>query len=131
MTRLRTGQELAPVALGPFTADAVARYAAAADDTNPVHTDEAAARAVGLPGRVVQSMLVMGHFEAALRGWWPDAAIVAMSARFARPLLVGDGVALGGRVAAREADGTAIVRLIARDGAGEIVMIGEARLALR
>lgn len=110
----------------------VAAYATASGDHNPIHLDEDAARAAGLPGTIVHGMLVMGQFEAALRGWRPECRIETMQTRFLRPLAVGGGLRIEGRVAKIETEAPLrlIVRLMVRDGAGTPICVGDARIGL-
>ena len=59
----RVGETLPDLVVTLTRAD-VARYAAASGDHNPVHRDDAAARAAGLPGVVAHGMSRWG---------WPPA----------------------------------------------------------
>jgi acyl dehydratase len=43
-----------------FTTDQIDAYAEASGDHNPIHSDEAFARSVGLPGVIAHGMLQMG-----------------------------------------------------------------------
>lgn len=110
----------------------VAAYAAASGDSNPIHLDEDAARAAGLPGTIVHGMLVMGQFEATLRAWRPECRIETMQSRFLRPLAVGGGLRIEGRVAKVETETPLrlIVRLMVRDGTGTPICVGDARIGL-
>ncbi|MFF1819780.1 MaoC/PaaZ C-terminal domain-containing protein [Kribbella sp. NPDC058245] len=74
-------------------ADVVARYADAARDHNPIHLDDSAALAAGLPGRIAHGMLTMGLFGMAAADWAGGAQrIQSLSCRFTAPVLVGDVV---------------------------------------
>ena len=46
------------------TAEAVKAYADAGGDQNPLHQDEAFARAAGFPGIIAHGMFTMGHLAA-------------------------------------------------------------------
>ena len=122
-------ETLPDLRLGPIGPDWVARYAAASLDDNPIHTDPAAATAVGLEGPVVQGMLFMGQFEAVLASWRPDWRILSLEAKFLRPVPVGDGAHVTARLLREEEDGRKVaVRLTVRTQAGGIACIGDARL---
>lgn len=109
--------------------DRLRRYAAVSGDDNPIHVDEAAARAAGLDGPVVQGMLLMGLADTALGAWLPEGTCVRLSARFALPVPAGSDIAVSGRVVrADEAGGRerATLRLFIRDGTGRTVALAEA-----
>ncbi len=73
-----------------IAADLPSRYAAASGDDNPIHLDDEAARAAGLPGVVVHGMAVLAlALDAAVRhagGAMPKE----VGAQFGRPVLPGD-----------------------------------------
>jgi acyl dehydratase len=88
-----TRREADPGVSMALTADVVARYAEAARDHNPIHLDDSAATAAGLPGRIAHGMLTMGVFGMAAAGWAGGAQrIQSLSCRFTAPVLVGDVV---------------------------------------
>jgi acyl dehydratase len=69
-----------------FTRDTLVRYAAASGDFNPIHYNEAAARAAGLPGVIAHGMLTMGAVSSPLVNWAGDpGAILDYEVRFGRP----------------------------------------------
>lgn len=72
-------------------ADLVA-YADASGDRNPIHQDEAAAKAAGLPDVIAHGMYTMGLVSRAVLEWAADSGIDArltdFSARFAKPVVV-------------------------------------------
>ncbi|MCL6594529.1 MAG: MaoC family dehydratase N-terminal domain-containing protein, partial [Alicyclobacillus sp.] len=57
----RPGLPLGPLALPPVSREQIAEYAEAAGDPNPIHWDDAAARAAGLDGVVVHGMWTMAQ----------------------------------------------------------------------
>jgi acyl dehydratase len=114
---------------GVVDAGRVARYAEASGDDNPIHTDEAAARNIGLGGTIIQGMLLMALADEALAAWLPAAPCRRLSARFARPAPTGIAVVVGGRVVKTEAvEGVALatLRIMVRDGAGAVLAMAEA-----
>lgn len=81
-------------------ADQPERYARASLETNPIHLDDAAARAAGLPGRILHGMCTLAYSARVLTehasaqlGTAPAARSVRLShlaARFVRPVFPGD-----------------------------------------
>jgi acyl dehydratase len=71
--------------------DQAQRYARASGDHNPIHLDDDAAQAVGLPGRILHglcTMAVAGHAVAQAAGAEPSRLAV----RFSAPVALGDTV---------------------------------------
>ncbi len=114
---------------GVIDAARVIRYAGASGDDNPIHTDEAAARGIGLDGTIIQGMLLMALADQALAAWLPAAPCRRLTARFARPAPTGTAVIVGGRVVKTETvEGVALatLRIMVRDGAGAVLAMAEA-----
>ena len=85
---LTVGQE---VARGTLRVDRgrLVRYANASGDQNPIHQDEAAARAVGLPGVIAHGMWTMGAAVQVVVDWVGDPGlVVGYGTRFTRPVPV-------------------------------------------
>jgi acyl dehydratase len=67
------------------------RYAGASGDTNPIHWSDRVATAAGLPGVIAHGMLTMALAGRLLTEWTGDpGAIVELTVRFARPVVVPD-----------------------------------------
>ena len=134
MSTLAVGHRFADTQLATLSAQDVAAYAEASGDHNPIHLDERAARAAGLPGTIVHGMLIMGRLEGAIRSWLPQARLARLSTRFVKPLAVGDGIVIGGRIVRlrqQENDGSELLlRLTIANGAGTMICVGEAALHL-
>jgi acyl dehydratase len=97
-------------------------YAAASGDLNPIHVDAEAARAVGLPGLVLQGMCTYGWLAEACTGAAADpGALLRVSARFSRPVAPGDEVAFDVRCTAVE-DGVAALEVAVTNDRGEAVL---------
>lgn len=124
------GQEFGPVNFGPFGPSDLVRYAAASGDDNPLHLDAAIAKAAGLDAPPVHGMLMMSCFEPAIAAWRPDLAIARLSAKFLRPVLSGESIAILGRVVRSGWDGRPqlVLRLTARGVDGALSILGEAVL---
>ncbi|MCC3763734.1 MaoC family dehydratase N-terminal domain-containing protein [Glycomyces sp. TRM65418] len=76
----------------PVTRADLVAYADASGDHNPIHQDEAAAKAAGLPDVIAHGMYTMGLVSRAVLEWAADSGIDArltdFSARFAKPVIV-------------------------------------------
>lgn len=68
-------------------ADLVA-YAAASGDHNPIHTDEAVATSVGLPGVIAHGMYTLALAARAVAEWFPDHEVVSLGCKFTSPVVV-------------------------------------------
>lgn len=108
------GDELPARTLHVTRADLV-RYAEVSGDHNPVHLDDDAARALGLPGVVAHGMLTAALAIGAVAEWAGGSErVLETDLRFAAPVQVpAEGSAaleLSGRVRSVE-DGRAVVAL--------------------
>jgi acyl dehydratase len=76
----------------PVTRADLVRYADASGDQTPIHQDEAAAKAAGLPDVIAHGMYTMGLVSRAVLEWTRaagiDAVLTDFSARFAKPVVV-------------------------------------------
>jgi len=124
------GTTFAELRFGPLDAAMVSAYAVASGDDNPIHTDPAAARAVGLAGPIVQGMLSMALAGRALAGWLPAARCVKLSCRFALPVPVGATLTVGARVVQRDDTARrAVLRVAIRSEDGRMAAMAEAVMA--
>lgn len=94
------------------------RYAGASGDFNPIHWNERAATAVGLPNVIAHGMYTMAVVGRVVTDWAGDpGAVVDYGVRFTRPVVVPDPegalLEVAGTVAAKEDDGTVRVDLTA------------------
>ena len=65
------------------------RYAGASGDFNPIHWNEVAAKAVGLPDVIAHGMLTMGIAVRVVTDWVGDpGAVIDYGVRFTRPVVV-------------------------------------------
>lgn len=105
LASLAVGDAL-PTTTRHLTRDDLRAYADASGDHNPIHLDEQAAMAAGLPGIIAHGMLTMGVVATALTTWAGNpGAIVDYSVRFTRPVVVGpEGATLTIDATVREID---------------------------
>ena len=102
--------------------DVVLRYGTVAEDFNPIHFDDAAARTLGLPGAIAHGMiagaLVNRMLAANLGPDWLRAGRLEL--KFVRPTPVGATVTARGRVRGRQPL-IIDVEVVAEDGSALIV----------
>lgn len=90
---------LLPTLSEEITKEAIALYAEASGDHNPIHLDDDFARSVGLPGVIAHGMLQMGILARLVSQWAGDhRSIVRLGCRFAGMVRPGDRLTCGGRV---------------------------------
>jgi acyl dehydratase len=117
---IRIGDEL-PSLIRVATRDDVRAYADAGGDPNPLHQDDAVARAAGFPGVIAHGMFTMAHLAACVTAWIvDDAEVVRIAAQFRAPVFMGEEIVAGGRVRAIDpATKTVVLELwvtLRRDG---------------
>lgn len=127
MIDVKVGDRLPEIVIGPFDAEALARYARVSGDDNPLHLDDAVAQKIGLAAPPVHGMKLLAAFEPMLQGWLSDFALVAFAGKFIQPILRGEKVTLSGRVL-RATETEIFVRLFAQGAARAPGIIGEATL---
>lgn len=72
-----------------FTRTDLVRYAGASGDFNPIHYNDAAAAALGLPGVIAHGMLTMGTALRVVTDWIEDPArVLNYYVRFTKPVVV-------------------------------------------
>lgn len=72
-----------------FTRTDLVRYAGASGDLNPIHYNDAAAAALGLPGVIAHGMLTMGTALRVVTDWIGDPTrVLSYYVRFTRPVVV-------------------------------------------
>lgn len=112
--------------------DQAVRYAAASGDGNPIHVDDDAARAVGLPGVILHGMCTMALCSRAVVDTVADgdpSRLRRLAVRFYRPVFpgndlvtsiydAGDGAAAGVRTYAFDAASAG--KVVIRDGRAEV-----------
>ncbi|NHC44096.1 MaoC family dehydratase [Motilibacter aurantiacus] len=112
------------------------RYAGASGDFNPIHWDEAAALAIGLPGVVAHGMLSMAQAARVLTDWAGDpGAVVEYSTRFTKPVVVPPGpetaeLVVTGRVTELLDGGRVRVELTATSAGVKVLGVARAVLQL-
>ena len=111
----------------------LALYAGAGADHNPIHVDEQAAKAGGLPGIIAHGMLPLGFLGQLLTQWVPQRQVRNLSARFVGMTFPGDVITCSGKVVGkREQAGENLVDLeiAAQNQKGENLQLGKATVAM-
>lgn len=135
LAQVEAGSEL-PTRSRIVRAEDVKAYAEAGGDANPLHQDEAVARAAGFPGIIAHGMFTMGHLAACIAGWagGPDR-VRRLTSQFRAPVFMGEEIVAGGRVKSVDAQrAVAVIECwvtVERDGRTEWpIKRGEAEVLL-
>ncbi|THV42302.1 MaoC/PaaZ C-terminal domain-containing protein [Glycomyces buryatensis] len=122
----------------PVSREDLVAYADASGDHNPIHLDEAAAKAAGLPDVIAHGMFTMGLVSRAVLEWLDasgrDANLTDFSAKFAKPVVVPAGVTVNVDVEAkvRKSDADSVELTISvRSGADKVLAPARATFTLR
>ena len=140
MSTTSTAMPAAPVALGegasardatvgPISRIAIARYAGAGGDFNPVHVDEEFARAAGMPSVFAHGLLSAGLLAQYVAHWVGQANVRTFGVRFTGQVWPGDTLTLAGRVdSVEEAEGEHLAHIVltATRQTGDVVVKGAA-----
>jgi len=105
------------------------RYAGASGDFNPIHIDEAFAKQVGLPGRILHGLWSMAQVARAITdaGGGPEK-LKRLSVQFRGMGQLGEEIVVSGTVK-EVSDGVAIAEVEAEQAGNRIIRNGVAELA--
>ena len=84
----------APIEVGPITVTDIARFAGAGGDFNPLHHDEAVARAASHPGLIAMGQMQAGMLARVITDRFPLADVREYRVRFKAPVRLGDTLLL-------------------------------------
>lgn len=123
---LQAGDELQSYTKAPITKVQLVQYAGASGDFNPLHTDDAFAQSIGMPGVIAHGMLIMAFLgEYVIKLVSDEATVKSFSMRFGAMTFPGDVITCGGSV--KERNGQEITLLLeAKKQDGKVVGTGEA-----
>jgi acyl dehydratase len=119
-----TAETLEPRSFGPITVTDIVRYQGASGDFNPIHHDEAFARASGAPSVFSVGMLQAGFLAAYCADLYGPESVRRFRVRFHDRVWPGDTLTCEGEVLAEHPDETSIT-LRLRSGS-TLVASGEA-----
>ncbi|HET8540722.1 MAG TPA: MaoC/PaaZ C-terminal domain-containing protein [Anaeromyxobacter sp.] len=98
---VKPGDELPPLVKPPVDRLQIARYAAAAQDWNPLYIDEPFAKNAGFPSALAPGMIAMGFLAELAVDWVRGARLRKFGARFVKIVWPGDVLTARGRVTDR------------------------------
>ena len=131
---MKAGTPIEPVTKGPITLEMLKLYAKASGDPNPIHTDEEAARKVGLPGIIAHGMLSAGFLsDRAIRFMKPvekNWKLTSFQSRFKSMTYLGDVVTVAGTVKSSD-DHSIMLELTATNPKGEVTTLARAEFTPR
>ena len=76
------GAAIPELSIGPIAHMDLVRYAGASGDFNPIHTDPAFAKSVGLPGTIAHGMYVMAQLGRLASNWANPRQIRNIAVKF-------------------------------------------------
>ena len=111
------------------------RYAGASGDFNPIHQDDAFAKAAGMGGVFAHGMLSMGFVAQSVTDWLGVGRVHRLSVRFAALVRLGDVITCRGKVLEKRASRKGGVpevdlELWAENQKGDKVVTGRATVIL-
>ncbi len=130
---VRVGDTLPELALPPVERAALALFAGASGDHNPIHIDLDFARRAGMADVFAHGMLGMAWLGRLLTGWAPQSRLRSYQARFLGITHLGNAICCRGRVVEKlEANGERCVRIEVHSANqfGQTKIVGEALVAL-
>jgi acyl dehydratase len=130
---VKVGDEMPPLVKGPIEQIQLTRYAGASGDFNPIHQDDAFAKAAGMGGVFAHGMLSMGFVGQALTDWAGAGNVRRLGVRFAALVRLKDTVTCRGRIVSKSSkDDVHLIELEvwAENQRGEKVVSGRATVAL-
>ncbi|WP_432354309.1 MaoC/PaaZ C-terminal domain-containing protein [Sporosarcina sp. A2] len=134
-SELQVDAQLPPLTKPPVTLEQLVQYAQASGDLNPLHTDDAFAKSIGLDGVIAHGMLIMGFLGQYVQELAGTEAVVSnFSMRFGAMTKPGDAITCSGVVkqfTETAEERTAELELIAEKAPGERVGTGTATLVCK
>ncbi len=133
---VEVGREMPALVKEPIQQIQLTRYAGASGDFNPIHQDDAFAKAAGMGGVFAHGMLSMGFVAQSVTDWLGAGSMKTIGVRFAGLVRLGDVITCRGTVAAKrpandgQAENLVDLELWAENQKGEKVITGRATVAL-
>jgi acyl dehydratase len=129
---ISVGTDLPALQLLALDRTALALFAGASGDHNPIHIDTDFARRSGMPDVFAQGMLSMAWVGRMLTNWAPQSQLRRFDARFQGITHLGNALRCSGRVVEKlEVDGEPCVRVEVQshNQFGQSKVVGEALIA--
>ena len=128
---VQVGDLLPALQLPPVDRTALALFAGASGDHNPIHIDTDFARRSGMPDVFAQGMLGMAWVGRVLTGWAPQSRLRRFDVRFQGITHLGNAIRCTGVVAEKLEDTRCVrIELQTTNQYGQTKIAGEALLAL-
>jgi acyl dehydratase len=118
-----------PLSIDPISRSALALFAGASGDHNPIHIDLDFARAAGFDDVFAHGMLSMAYLARMLTRWVPQKRIRSYGVRFAALTPLGAKPTCTGTIVSVK-DGVAMVDLLVRLEDGTVTLSGTAEVEL-
>lgn len=129
---VKVGDELPPLQLPTVDRTALALFAGASGDHNPIHIDTDVARRAGMPDVFAQGMLGMAWLGRLLTGWAPQSRLRRFDVRFQGITHLGNTMHCSGRVVEKlnhEGERCVRIELQSANQFGQAKIVGEALVA--
>ncbi|WP_421955959.1 MaoC family dehydratase [Polaromonas sp.] len=129
---VKVGDELPALQLPPVDRTALALFAGASGDHNPIHIDIDVARRSGMPDVFAQGMLGMAWLGRLLTGWAPQSRLRRFDVRFQGITHLGNAMHCSGRVVEKlnhEGERCVRIELQSANQFGQAKIVGEALIA--
>jgi len=125
------GDEIPPLERGPIPKVQMVKYAGASGDFHPLHTDDELGQSVGLGGRIVHGMLVMGYAGEAITNWMPVRYLKKFGVRFTSITRPGETIVVNGNVIKKDIDsGMVTCEIVAKNKDGDVKLKGRCMFQL-
>lgn len=109
----------------------IVNFAGVSGDFNPVHMSEEYAKKTSFGGRIAHGVIAMGLLSAAMAKLPGLSILLSLSARFSRPVRIGDTItAIAEVTATRQERGIVTLKSTCVNQKGETVVEGEATCML-
>jgi len=118
LDKFEVGDPLPDFTKSPITKVQLVRYAGASGDFNPIHTDDTAAKKMGLKGVIAHGPLIMGFASQAICRWVPKYNLRRFKVRLMGRSYPGDVITISATVVDKTETrgGTRVLcEIIARD----------------
>ncbi len=130
---LEIGDEIPRIEKPPITRAALALFAGASGDHNPMHIDIDYAQAAGMPDVFAHGMLSMAYLGQLLTSWVPQSDIRSFGVRFSAITHIGDALTCRGVISRKfdeDGENRVLLDIEAIDQDGECKLKGEAVVAI-
>ncbi|MEX3745530.1 MULTISPECIES: MaoC/PaaZ C-terminal domain-containing protein [Lysinibacillus] len=129
LANLQVGGSLEPIELSPVSLSELIEYSDASGDFNPIHTVEAEAKRVGLPGVIAHGMWTMGNLAKLFTPYYEEGFIQDYAIRFVTMLFIDEVVTLKGKLVEKN-DDILVFLVVVENQKGKEVIKGSVKFKL-